>query len=183
MEFVEPIRDKKKIELMKQYLKSKNERDYLMFIIGINTGLRVSDLLTLQVADVKGKQYIKLREKKRNKRRKILLPSQVKADIRKYIKGKQLDEYLFKSREGENKPITRQRAYQILNEVARLPEIKLKEIGTHTLRKTFGYWQYRKYQNIVLLQDIFGHDSPKETLIYIGISQDEKDEAMKDFCL
>ena len=70
IEIVEPIRDKKKIDSMKRYLKGKNIRDYVMFVLGINSGLRISDLLNLQVEDVRGKERITLREK-RQERQKI----------------------------------------------------------------------------------------------------------------
>ena len=52
MELVEPIRDTRKIEKMKKYLKAKSLRDYCLFTVGINSGLRVSDLLNLRVGDV-----------------------------------------------------------------------------------------------------------------------------------
>ncbi|RNC29975.1 MAG: hypothetical protein AWM53_00199 [Candidatus Dichloromethanomonas elyunquensis] len=52
MEFVQPIRDKKALETMKKLLRSSNLRDYCLFVLGINSGLRISDLLTLKVSDV-----------------------------------------------------------------------------------------------------------------------------------
>ncbi|SDM95106.1 hypothetical protein SAMN04488502_10974 [Dendrosporobacter quercicolus] len=64
MELVEPIRDKKQIQGMKKYLKGQNCRDWLLFTLGINSGLRVSDLLKLIVTDVKGKERIIIREQK-----------------------------------------------------------------------------------------------------------------------
>ena len=66
MKIVEPIRDKKKIDAMKRYLKGKNIRDYVLFVLGINSGLRISDLLNLKVEDVQGKERITLKEKKRS---------------------------------------------------------------------------------------------------------------------
>ena len=57
---VEPIRDKKKIEVVKRILKERGSRDYLLFLMGINSGLRISDILKLKVADVKDKKYIEL---------------------------------------------------------------------------------------------------------------------------
>ncbi len=64
MEFVEPIRDKRKIELVKVILKKNDFRDYMLFLMGINSGLRVSDILKLKVSDVRGKQYIEVKEQK-----------------------------------------------------------------------------------------------------------------------
>lgn len=64
MEFVEPIRGKRKIELVKVILKKNDFRDYMLFLMGINSGLRISDILKLKVSDVRGKQYIEVKEQK-----------------------------------------------------------------------------------------------------------------------
>ncbi len=64
MEFVEPIRDKRKIELVKVILKKNDFRDYMLFLMGINSGLRISDNLKLKVSDVRGKRYIEVKEQK-----------------------------------------------------------------------------------------------------------------------
>ena len=74
MDFVQPIRDKKQIDKMKDYLQKQNYRDYVLFILGINSGLRISDLLGLTVEDVKGKDRIILREKKQIRQRISLCP-------------------------------------------------------------------------------------------------------------
>ena len=92
-------------------------------------------------------------------------------------------DYVFISRKGDNKPITRQQAYRILNNAAEslgLVErdangtIILGEIGTHTLRKTFGYHAYKSGITIELLMDLFNHSSKSQTLRYIGITEDQK---------
>ena len=67
MEFVEPIRNKKQLEAMKKYLLVHNQRDYVLFVLGINSGLRISDLLKLTVEDVQGKARITIREQKTGK--------------------------------------------------------------------------------------------------------------------
>jgi integrase len=61
--------------------------------------------------------------------------------------------------------------------------VGLEEIGTHTLRKTFGYHFYLETHDIGLLQELFNHSSPKITLRYIGITQDTVDNAYENFCL
>jgi site-specific recombinase XerD len=85
-----------------------------------------------------------------------------------------LNGYIFTSRKGENKPITRQRAWQVINEAAEAVGIK-DEIGTHTLRKTFGYHARMKGVSIELIQKLFNHSAPSITMKYIGITQDELD--------
>jgi len=67
MEYVEPIRSKKQINEMKSYLKRHNMRDYLLFVLGINSGLRISDLLSLTIGDVINADRVVIREKKTGK--------------------------------------------------------------------------------------------------------------------
>lgn len=181
METVQPIRDKKKIEQMKQELLKSNGRDYMLFVIGINTGLRVSDILSLKVSDVKGKTHIKIVEQKTKKEKRFLINNQLRKEINKYIAKMSDDSYMFASRNGENKPITRVQAYRILNKAADV--VGLEEIGTHTMRKTFGYWHYQQYKDAAILQDIFNHSAPSVTLRYIGINDDMKDKTIENFYL
>jgi len=105
----------------------------------------------------------------------------LREDIEKYIEGMDNTEYLFKSRKGENKPITRVQAYRILSEVGKC--LGMAEVGTHTLRKTFGYWHYKQYKDVAILQDIFNHSAPSITLRYIGINDDVKDNTIENFYL
>ena len=71
MNYVEPIRNLDTLENMCSYLKKTNERDYLLFMMGIYTGLRVSDILKFRIYDVKDKRQIVLREKKTRKQKFI----------------------------------------------------------------------------------------------------------------
>ena len=64
---VEPIRNKKDLERIEEFLERHNKRNRLIFAIGINTGLRVSDILGLNVEDVDGKSYVEIKEKKNRK--------------------------------------------------------------------------------------------------------------------
>ena len=91
------------------------------------------------------------------------------------------EEYLIQSRKGDNKPITRIQAYRVLNEIAK--QIGLDEVGTHTMRKTFGYHHYQSNKDVAILQSIFGHSSPSICLRYIGITDDMKDNSLKGFDL
>ncbi len=159
-------------------MKEQNERNYMLFIIGIKTGLRISDILKLKVSDVKG-THISIREKKTGKQQLIRITPSLKRELNRYIEGKSDDEYLFKSRKGRNKPIGRSMAYKILRKTAE--HFHLDEIGTHTLRKTFGYHFYQQTRDVAMLQEIFNHSSPAITLKYIGVNQDSMDRAMTKF--
>ena len=188
MEFVEPIRDRKKIDVMKRLL-SESARDHLLFVIGINTAFRVSDLLSLKYCDVMdGKggllDHFTLKETKTDKYNKVAMTKGVQKALKEYINDNyegNLDEYLFKSRkhdkDGNSQPINRKSAWRIIQQTAE--QIGLKNIGSHSLRKTFAYHQYKMGTDIVLLQDMLNHSSPAVTLRYIGITQDEKDRAVK----
>ena len=92
-----PIRDKEKIRDMKQALRKRNERDFILFMIGINTGLRVSDILPLRVRDVKGAK-MRVLEQKTNKIRSILINEKLRIALDKYIKGMKDNDYLIASR-------------------------------------------------------------------------------------
>lgn len=181
METVQPIRDKKLIEKMKNELLKSGLRDYMLFVFGINTGLRISDILSLTVEDVRDKSHIILKEQKTGKAKRIKING-VQDELNKYIEGMDDSEYLFKSQKGENSPISRVQAYRILGKASRAIDID-GEIGTHTLRKTFGYHFYQKTKDVALLQELFNHSSPSITLRYIGINQDIMDNAMDDFKL
>lgn len=175
MNTVEPIRDFELILDFADYLKSKSKRNYVIFMFGIYSGLRISDILPLKVRDVKNQDFIYIIEKKTGKEKKLKINEDLKYIIKDYITGMRDYELLFTKEKGKrNKPLTRQRVWQILNELAKEFEYNQK-IGCHTLRKTFGYWIFKDTHDAVTLQDIFNHSTPEYTKIYIGINQEQKD--------
>ena len=182
MNTVQPIRDPQKLEQMKQVLRKRNEKYYMMFVLGINTGLRISDIRMLNVSDVYDRDHIIIREEKTGKEKRFLINAKLQNEIRAYVKqtGKQPDDYLITSQKGNNQPLSRVQAYHVLNEAAQECGIQDK-IGTHTMRKTFGYWHYKRYHDVAILQDIFNHSSPSVTMRYIGINDDIKDQTLRDF--
>jgi integrase len=137
MKRVEPIREKSKIDDIKKILRSKNERNYIMFCIAIYTPLRIGDILQLKVKDLKNKEYIRLIEEKTGKENKLFINPLLKRDLKKYLENRDDEEYIIKSRNGKNKPLERQMAYIIISKAAH--EVGLQEIGVHSTRKTFGY--------------------------------------------
>lgn len=137
-------------------------------------------ILKLLVSDVidgnKLKDRIRLREKKTNKFKDFPLSDNAKSALKEYLKTREykLNEPLFISRKNKGF-LLRQQAYRIINNVAN--EVGIKEkIGTHTLRKTFGYHAYNNGYDIALIQKLFNHSSPSTTLRYIGITQEEIDD-------
>lgn len=176
---VNAIKNKRQIENMKKVLKSNNMRDYLLFVMGINVGLRISDLLDLRISDVvnfngKVKPDVTIKEGKTKKIRTFTINKSTSNAIKEYLStlDYSMDWYLFKSRKGINSPISRVQAWKVLNDSAKVCGIT-EDIGTHTLRKTFGYWSYKQGIDITLLQKVFNHSSPAITLRYIGITQED----------
>lgn len=176
---VQPIRSKEQLEDMKWSLKKWcGERDYILFLLGINTGLRCGDMLKLKKKELKRKKEVFLIEGKTGKKRKILL-SHIYEELNEYIDTLE-SEWLFPSRQGTN-PISRTQAYRQLNKAARM--VDLESIGTHTMRKTFGYFYYKSTLDIATLQKILNHSHMNVTLRYIGIDQEKQDESLENFVL
>ena len=181
MKTVQPIREIKKIETMKKILRASGKRNEMLFVLGINSALRVSDLLGLKVGDVvdeagKVKEAVYLNERKTGKSKAFPLNDAAKKIIGEYVEEVKPDREapLFPSRKG-SKAISRVQAWEILSEAAK--EVEIEHVGTHTLRKTFGYHIYMRTNNLGLVQKLLNHRSSGETLRYIGIEQDEMDEA------
>lgn len=171
---VQAIKSKRDFNKLKKALAGRNQ---LLLILGTSFGLRISDLLKLKIGDVRGKDSLTLTESKRKKNRPITFSKSVKQAV-KDLQGDD-NEYLFKSRKGTNKPISRVQAYRILNEAAERAGIaeKVGGIGTHSMRKTFGYRLYEQGIDVSRIMTILGHSSEKETLRYIGITNQEISEA------
>jgi integrase len=179
MNFVQPIRDKDTVQDIAEYLKLKKERNFIMWMTGIYSGLRISDILQLRVRDVYNKQYINIREKKTGKQKNFEINPALRKALNRYCEDKGTEEYLIKSREKNNQPITRSMAYKILKDVA--DQFGIESMGTHTMRKTFGYHFYLQTKDIATLMKIFNHSTQSYTLIYIGIEQETINEAIKRF--
>ena len=180
MNVVEPIRSKNDIKKIEAILADQNSRDLLMFVMGTNSGLRISDILALNVIDVRNKTHICLVEKKTGKRKQFPINPKLKALIDNLIKNRHDNEPLFLTK--YNGRLDRIQAYRIINNVCKTIGL-LDKIGTHTLRKTFGYHHYQQFKDIAMLQKIFNHSAPSVTLKYIGIEQDQIDESYNNFII
>ena len=180
MNVVEPIKDKRRIKRVERILAKRNQRDLLLFVMGTNTGLRVSDILALNVEDVRDKDFIDIIEKKTGKRKRFPINEKIKTIIQNYTINKKSDEPLFKTRYRNR--MERTYAYKLVNYACQKVGIQGR-IGTHTMRKTFGYHHYHKFKDVALLQKIFNHYSPSTTLRYIGIDQEEINNSYLKFIL
>lgn len=194
----EPIKSLDDIERFSKYLISNGRyRDNMLFIVGINFGLRVSDLLQLRFTqlindDLSFKTTFPILEKKTKNTRKVrrnrylTINDAVMDAVTLYLEHTQckLDDYMFRSESNRgsniNKPMSRMSVDRILKEVASTLHLDVK-IATHTMRKTFAYHQMLMSNNdprkLLLLQKMFGHSSVAQTLDYIGITGEEIEEA------
>jgi integrase len=183
MNIVEPIRDRKKLELMKAVLKEKSLRDWCLFVLGINSGLRVGDIVRLKVSDVYDgrnvKDRIELREQKTGKLKNFPLSESVKKALREYLASAELeqDDILFPSRKGGGS-LSRSQVWLILHRAAKKAGIR-ERIGTHSMRKTFGYQAYKNGTDFYIIQDMLNLSSPAVTRRYIGLSRDDTDRVYK----
>ncbi|MND45541.1 Tyrosine recombinase XerD [compost metagenome] len=180
---MEPIRDLKLLEEFKSRLMDWNIRNWLLFVLGINTGLRVSDILPLRVKDILGRTHFDIREKKTHKLRRILITDTIRAYVDYYLSvcpWLTNDDYLFESQR-KGRPISTVQAWRILSEVGL--SLGLENIGTHTMRKTFGYHFYKRTKDIATLKTILNHTTERMTMLYIGLIQESIDEALEDFNL
>ena len=155
MKFVQPIRDTGKLEEVKNVLKEKSFRNYIIFMVGINLGRRVSDIVHLKAKQLRNKDRLIIKEKKTGKETYILIPTTLKKDLEIYLRQFKDDDYIFPSRQGSNIPMSAKRVYQILKSVA--AKCKLDNIGTHSMRKTFGYFHYKSFKDIGELMLILNH--------------------------
>lgn len=194
----DPIKSIQDIERVSQQLiRTGRYRDNMLFIVGINLGLRVSDLVTLRFSDLINPDFTfkttfpvfekKTRNTRKVKRNRYLTINEaVMEAVELYLKHhpSKLDDYMFRSESNrggnQNKPISTYSVERLLKKVA--SEVGLTcHVATHTLRKTFGYHQMAMSNNdsrkLLLLQKIFGHSSVAQTLDYIGITDDEIQDA------
>lgn len=191
MHTVEPIRDKKKILAIKGNLRAeKNPRDYLLFTMGINLALRISDLLKLKVSDVLNSEgdpvgFLYLREQKTKKEKKIKLNKAVIEALEFYLRKAQIynpEQLLFTShRSGE--PLDRIRSWQLIRKWCREAGLKEERYGTHSLRKTWGYQARMAGVSLAVISEKLGHRNSQVTRRYIGISQDEVEKVEDEICL
>ena len=172
---VDPIRDLKDIKKVKRKLKN-NPRDLLLFTLGVNNGLRISDLLGLRVGDVRGLapgETLQVIEKKTGKQNVLMVNKESRKVLDSFLKEARPgdEEYLFKSRKGVNQPITKSYVNQKVKEWTKGMR---GNYGTHSMRKTFGYVQRMHFGvGFEVLCKRFGHSNPSVTMRYLGIEDKE----------
>ena len=182
MIFVEPIRDRKKIAQIKNLLRGQRSyRNLLLFVVGINTALRISDLLQLKVnhfLDEKGriKSRFWIKEQKRGKRHEITINQSIREALTEYLK-----EFPYNAKGGENflffnpktnQPIKRGQAWKVITNSC--TDVGLQgNYGTHSLRKTWGFHARMQGVDLALIMHKLNHESIAYTKRYLGITDEE----------
>jgi integrase len=182
MNYVEPIRDRKKIAQIKNLLRGQRRcRDLLLFVVGINSALRISDLLQLKIGhmlDEKGeiKNRFWVKEQKRGKRHEVAINQSIKETLVEYIEEYPLvasnaENYLFFN-PTTNQPIKRGQAWKFITKIC--TEVGLQgNYGTHSLRKTWGFHARMQGVDLALIMHKLNHESIAYTKRYLGITDEE----------
>ena len=185
MNFVEPIRDRKKIAQIKNLLRGqKRFRDLLLFVMGINTALRISDLLQLQIShflDEQGRinRRFWIKERKRGKHQEVVINTSIREALDEYLAafpdiGNDRNNFVFfnSTTNDYSLPIKRGQAWKFITLICREASLS-GNFGTHSLRKTWGYHARMQGVDLALIMHKFNHESIAYTKRYLGITDDE----------
>lgn len=183
-----PIRERALVAAFRERLRDgKNgARNAALFTLGVNTAFRISDLLSLRVSDARApdgriKGEIRIAEGKTGKFRSVPVNDSARDELRAYLRTRPAAfaaEPLFPVAGSRAKALDRRVVWQKFKETARA--LKLSGIGTHTMRKTFGYFVYMDSgKDLALVQKALNHASPAVTLRYIGVDDERVDSAVR----
>ena len=188
MRTVQPIRDKRLIEEIRGYLAQTNARDYCLFTLGINTALRVGDILRLTRGDLvegsKVRNILRIRIGKTKKEQRIILNVNAKRAIRTYLDSLDVsmrDYQPFFPGRNPDVPMSRVNAWKILHKIA--VKYDLEDFGFHSLRKSWGYHARKAGVDISVISEKLGHQSLVVTRRYIRVTVDEVNGIEAEICL
>lgn len=168
-------------------------RNRLLFVLGVSTGFRISELLSLKLGDVwkHDKPVTRIRVRRAHMKgakasRSVLLSPHARNCVHTLLAFRSLrdpvspDDPLFQGRKNKTNPITRTQAYRILRDAFEYCELDLTTPGTHTMRKTFAATLFEAFEgNVFKLQRALGHASPASTVAYLSFDESELDQAVE----
>ena len=166
MNWVAPITDDETLKKFQAKLREMGDKYYIMFEIGVGTGLQLQDILKFRNKDIRGKDCIEAYIGTKNVKRTFYIQDDVREIIDRYTEGKDPDAYLILGHASSPSPLSREQAYRALKSAGR--SIGLTSIGAQTMRKTFAWRYYKSTGDIYYLQNLLNHASPSITYRYIG---------------
>lgn len=166
MNWVAPIKDEETLEKFKAKLREMDDKYYIMFEIGVGTGLQLQEILKFKNKDIRGKDSIEANIGTKNIKRTFLIPSELKEIINQYTEGKDPEAFLILGHASSPAALSREQAYRALKSASK--SMGLTSIGAQTMRKTFAWRYYKATGDIYYLQNLLNHASPSITYRYIG---------------
>ncbi len=166
MNWVAPIKDEETLEKFKAKLREMDDKYYIMFEIGVGTGLQLQEILKFKNKDIRGKDSIEASIGTKNIKRTFLIPPELKEIITQYTEGKDPEAYLILGHASSPAALSREQAYRALKSAGK--SMGLTSIGAQTMRKTFAWRYYKATGDIYYLQNLLNHASPSITYRYIG---------------
>lgn len=184
MSVTQPIKNEKKLLDFRNYYKEivPRPRNYALIVMGLNTALRIGDLLSLRWEDVRNehgyRKHIYITERKTGKQNVLAMNRTLMEALDFYyrtLSDPQPSDAIFSSQKTKGEPITRSQAFRIIKRAACHCGLN-EHISCHSLRKTFGYYAWKNGTPPALLMSIYNHSSYEITKHYLCIDQMEKDE-------
>lgn len=166
MNWVAPIKDEETLKNFKEILRTYDDKYYIMFEIGVGTGLQLQDILKFKVKDIINKDSLTVTIGTKHIKRVFKIPKELQTIISEYVKDMDPNSYLVTGYNGSNQPLSREQAYRIFKSAGR--QVGISSIGAQTMRKTFAWHYYKETGDIYYLQNLFNHASPSITYRYIG---------------
>ncbi len=166
MNWVAPIKDEETLNRFKEKLREMDDKYYIMFEIGVGTGMQLQEILKIKNKDIRDKDYIEACIGTKNIKRTFNIPENVKQIIHQYTEGKDPDAYLILGHASSSAALSREQAYRALKSAGK--SLGLNSIGAQTMRKTFAWRYYKATNDIYYLQNLLNHASPSITYRYIG---------------
>lgn len=164
MNWVAPIKDDETLRRYEEELLNLDVKYFIMFRIGVGTGMQVQDILKLTVGDVRGRDSIVVYLGTHKVKRSFRFEADLKKVIEEYTEGKPDDAPLFRGM--KQSPVSREQAYRALKNAG--TRIGLGTIGAQTMRKTFAWKYYKNTGDIYYLTNLLNHASPSVTFRFIG---------------
>lgn len=194
MNTAQPIRKVEDLQHFKEYYRAvcPNQRNYLLLVMGLNTALRISDVLGLRWGDIfdfrlkRYREHICITEQKTDKKSIIYMNQNIKKalkEYKEYLTGQKKipgeETFLFESSTREGCSISRVQAFRIVKKAAAACRLE-GVVSCHSLRKTFGYFAWQQGIKPALLMNIYNHSSFQITVRYLGIEQDDRDNIFRN---